>query len=219
MVVLLAAMTSVDVEPTVAPTMAPLCANANDATVTALTHGTMFASVTSCSQVTASLAATYCPMVALLRTTCPISCSICVGSPTPAPVTTPAKAPISGAAPTAAPTFSPSSVSTASAAADRTGGRGWAQLDAKLALALATLLGALLLAAIIDVIVILAIFVVVSRRRRHARPGAARWNSLAAADAAASTSAWGENGELKMRVYAVELTETRARPSHVTVAL
>ena len=107
MAVLLAAATSVDAAPTVAPTMAPLCANANDATVTALTQGTMLASVTSCNQVTGSVAATYCPTVALLRTTCPISCSICVGSPTPAPVTAPTKAPISGAPPTAAPTFSP----------------------------------------------------------------------------------------------------------------
>ena len=47
MVVLLAAMTSVDAAPTVAPTMAPLCANAYDATVTALTQDTMLASVTS----------------------------------------------------------------------------------------------------------------------------------------------------------------------------
>ena len=111
------------------------------------------------------------------------------------------------------------STSTASAAADQTGGRGWAQLDAKLALALTTFLGALLLAALIDVIVILVVFTVVSRRRRHARPGAAKRNSLAAADAAASTSAWGENGEPKMRVHAVELTETRARPSYATAAL
>ena len=95
------------VAPTGTPTMAPLCANADDATVSAMTSGTAASFITSCTQVTAQLATTYCAAIALLRQTCPVSCSVCGGAPTPAPATQPTKAPTDGPNPTPAPTFQP----------------------------------------------------------------------------------------------------------------
>ena len=94
------------VAPTTVPTMAPLCANADDATVTALTTGTAASLITSCSQITGAIAS-YCAQFLVLQQTCPVSCSVCNGSPTPTPVALPTKAPTAPPPPTAAPTFLP----------------------------------------------------------------------------------------------------------------